>query len=114
MCGVYRPRRRKPPHQLVLEVPYELWVARFGDRCNVCGRPAGATRSLDRDHDHQTGDPRGLLCHRCNRVLSQGLGVTPELLRLMIAYLEREPPEEPEPEPECPMCGWTRGSNPSS
>lgn len=90
-CGTKRPAARKPKHQLVLELePYETWVARFGERCNICGRPPGPRRRLDRDHDHRTGEARGLLCHSCNR----GLGYlkTPVLLRHALAYLERTEP----------------------
>jgi hypothetical protein len=55
-------------------------LARFqGSRCAVCGRkPSG--RHLDVDHEHQLDERnrtgaerrplvRGLLCHRCNRML---------------------------------------------
>jgi hypothetical protein len=85
-CGGRRPPRRKPKHQLVLEVPYEVWVAQFGERCNLCGRPPGKTR-LHRDHDHRTGEPRGLLCHRCNRALPSWM--TKTWLLAAIAYLDR-------------------------
>jgi ribosomal protein S14 len=69
-CGTPRPPRRTPKHQQVLDtMPYEAWVERFGERCGICGRPPGPRRRLDRDHDHKTGVPRGLLCHRCNRAL---------------------------------------------
>lgn len=80
-------RRPKPAHQLVLETPYELWEQRFGTRCGICGRPQGPKRRLDRDHDHKTGMPRGLLCHRCNRALPTW--VTIEWLSAAIAYLQR-------------------------
>lgn len=36
--------------------------------CAICKRPPTA-RALDVDHDHQTGEIRGLLCHLCNRAL---------------------------------------------
>lgn len=69
-CGRKRPKRRKPAHRRVLDqMPYENWVARFGERCGICGREPSEVRRLDRDHDHRTGRPRGLLCHRCNRAL---------------------------------------------
>ena len=30
--------------------------------CGCCGKPRGETRRHDRDHDHRTGNPRGLAC----------------------------------------------------
>lgn len=41
-----------------------------GGRCSVCGAPSGK-RPLAVDHDHKTGQVRGLLCNRCN--LASGL-----------------------------------------
>jgi hypothetical protein len=86
-CGVRRPVRKKPAHQLVLEIPYEVWVARYGERCGICGRPPSAQRNLDRDHDHRTGEARGLLCHQCNRGLRDW--VTAEWLDKAAAYLRK-------------------------
>jgi hypothetical protein len=68
-------------------MPYEEWVERFGEACGICGRGPGARR-LDRDHDHSRLDaPRGLLCHRCNRILQNW--VTAEWLRAAAEYLDR-------------------------
>jgi hypothetical protein len=68
-CSKPRPPRKRPDHLKALDEPYEIWVAMFGERCGICGRGPSDTRRLDRDHDHATGRPRGLLCHRCNRGL---------------------------------------------
>jgi hypothetical protein len=73
----------------------ELWVSRFGERCGICGRPPGPNRRLDRDHDHKTGDARGLLCHRCNRGLPNW--VTVDWLKRAIDYLEGRPAYGPPP-----------------
>lgn len=86
-CGGPRPAPRRPKHQLILELPYDAWAQEFGDRCGICGRPPGPSRNLDRDHDHRTGEARGLLCHRCNRALPDWM--TQDWLRKAIAYLER-------------------------
>jgi hypothetical protein len=87
-CEGRRPAPRRPKHQLVLQTtPYELWIAQFGERCGICGRPPGPKRRLDRDHDHRTGEPRGLLCHRCNRAMPDW--VTVGWLRKAITYLLR-------------------------
>lgn len=87
-CRGPRPAPRTPKHAAVLKtMTYEQWVVIFGARCGICGRLPTARRRLDRDHDHRTGKPRGLLCARCNRALPSW--VTPEWLRLAADYLER-------------------------
>ena len=84
-CGAKRPNR-KTAAQIALAETYEGWVARFGDTCNICGRPASERRRLDRDHCHKTGQARGLLCARCNRALPSWC--TPQWLRKAAYYLE--------------------------
>lgn len=42
-----------------------------GGRCAICGRLPSLKQSLVVDHDHRTGDVRGLLCVRCNTVLGR-------------------------------------------
>jgi len=86
-CGKPRARRKPPAHMAVLDNPYEWWVATFGERCGICGRPPSPGRRLDRDHDHRTGVARGLLCHRHNRGLDWFNG--PAELRAAADYLER-------------------------
>jgi hypothetical protein len=48
---------------------YQRILVEQGGKCAICGRPEPANRMLDVDHDHATGDVRGLLCTSCNRVL---------------------------------------------
>lgn len=70
----------------------KLYAAQHG-RCYICRRrPQGVRLAVD--HDHQTGEVRGLLCagseHGCNK----GLGFFNddlELLRRAVAYLEDPP-----------------------
>lgn len=50
----------------------ERWIAfnyAQGGLCYLCGmndRMRGINRELSADHDHETGEPRGLLCTSCN------------------------------------------------
>lgn len=88
-CGGAKPARRQPKHTVALLTDYETYVQLSGgERCGICLRPRGEKdRRLDRDHDHRTGRPRGLLCSRCNRWLVRWM--TPEWLRAAADYLER-------------------------
>ena len=68
-CTGRRPKRQRPAHMAVLDIPYEVWVARFGERCGICGAAPRSGKRLCRDHDHRTGTMRGLLDFQCNRKL---------------------------------------------
>lgn len=85
-CGGSRPVR-KTAAQKALTDGYELWVARFGETCGICGRNHSARRRLDRDHCHKTQKPRGLLCARCNRALASW--VDADWCRKAAEYLDR-------------------------
>ena len=87
-CGKPKPARRQPAHRAILnEMPYEAWVERFGETCGICGAGPLPNRRLDRDHDHRTGKPRGLLCRKDNRMLKRTL--TSEWMTAALAYLRR-------------------------
>jgi hypothetical protein len=91
-CGKPRPARRKPAHMAALDLGYDGYLAlNGGEHCGICKRTrdqlANPARRLDRDHDHLTGRPRGLLCRECNRKLRSWL--TREWLMAALAYLER-------------------------
>lgn len=69
-----------------------LTAEQFGEKlqeqnnlCAICNKPLVKPCA---DHDHGSGDFRGILCNGCNR----GLGFfedNPELLQAAIAYLAR-------------------------
>lgn len=94
-CTGTAPKRRVPVHARVLrDTSYQdfalLSVLIHGgdkDCCGVCGRPMGENRRHNRDHDHRTGQARGLACVRCNRELLRNS--TLEEARAVVAYLER-------------------------
>lgn len=71
---------------------YDLLYAAQGGRCAICRRATGKARRLAVDHDHKTGEVRGLLCKPCNRY---GIGMfardNAELLDRAADYL-RNPP----------------------
>lgn len=98
-CGEQtKPKRRVPKHAEVLrDVGYKEWEATSYEihgravelgACGVCGRqPSESRPHHDRDHDHRTGEVRGLACFRCNRELLRHS--TLEEARAVVAYLER-------------------------
>jgi len=68
---------------------YDNLFAKQGNCCAVCGTSQGyASKRLAVDHNHDTGEVRGILCDRCNLVLGK-VKDSPELLRDLALYLER-------------------------
>lgn len=55
--------------------------------CALCRHSDGGKRGLFVDHDHETGEVRGLLCVGCNAALGM-LGDNVEGLQNAIAYLQ--------------------------
>lgn len=74
----------KRTYDLSLE-EYNKLLADQGGVCAICGLPP-TTRRLAVDHNHKTGEIRGLLCYNCN--VSLGLMKdSPDLLTKALAYL---------------------------
>jgi recombination endonuclease VII len=68
---------------------YEGMRAAQGGGCACCGAKVNKSgRRLGVDHDHQTGEVRGILCHHCNAGLG-AFGDDPARLRLAIEYLKK-------------------------
>jgi hypothetical protein len=76
---------------------YEERLTAQGGVCAICGRPPNPKRRFAVDHNHKTGQTRGLLCWICN------LKVLGRLERFMsfatlariAAYLRKFDPENP-------------------
>jgi len=56
------------------------------DRCWICRMEFETAAKANIDHNHETGEVRGLLCHSCNTGIGF-LGDSPVLLRKAIEYL---------------------------
>lgn len=69
-------KRRKAAHDKRVQDTYGLGPGEY-DRlyefqagcCWLCQRARGVTKRLAVDHDHKTGEVRGLLCGPCNKLL---------------------------------------------
>jgi hypothetical protein len=76
----------KHRYGISLEIYRALEIGQHSE-CMICGQPETEGKRLSVDHDHDTGQIRGLLCRRCNR----GIGIVldnPVHLRQGVAYLE--------------------------
>ena len=66
---------------------YEILLTKQNNSCAICNAPTGSNgKRLSVDHNHQTGEVRGLLCDDCNI----GLGKFKDnsnLLAIAINYL---------------------------
>lgn len=77
------------------EDDYEALLRAQAGTCAVCRRPetapdrrADRTKALAVDHDHATGEVRGLLCGRCNNAIGL-MRDDPALLSRAAEYLNR-------------------------
>lgn len=78
---------------------YELLMACQDFRCAICGgKPRKHALSID--HDHKTGEIRGLLCGRCNHRLLGAANDDPARLRKAADYLEAYGPRDVFGEPK--------------
>ena len=73
---------------------YDLIAAFNDNKCRICGKPEVARnrigtgiKSLAVDHDHETGQVRGLLCTNCNTALGLFKDDV-NSLKKAVAYLE--------------------------
>jgi len=61
-----------------------------GGRCAIC-RKRQLDRMIATDHDHKTGEVRGLLCHRCNNDLLGAAYDSLYILEAAVLYLKNPP-----------------------
>ena len=80
------------PHQVarrkfgLSDEEYTTLIERSQGLCEVCNNPMGNKRCID--HDHNTGEIRGVLCNNCNTALGL-VGDNVTTLTKLIQYLER-------------------------
>ena len=67
---------------------YERMFVRQNGVCAICSRMSLNGRTLDVDHNHNTGQVRGLLCPKCNMAMGL-LGENIDIFKKTIAYLEK-------------------------
>lgn len=84
----------KAEYGITLEF-YEALLATQNGVCAVCFQVEtairrGTVKSLDVDHDHETGRIRGLLCSACNTALGL-LKDDPLRIESLAAYIKRHP-----------------------
>jgi len=71
-------------------VDHEWYILKLGEqegKCAICKCTPRSIR-LAVDHNHKTGDVRGLLCSRCNKKLLGSANDSIERLKSAVAYLE--------------------------
>lgn len=68
---VHRRNERLKLHWKMKPEEYEARCESQHHRCAICGKrgSAGMHQKLYIDHDHRTGQIRGMLCNSCNRAL---------------------------------------------
>jgi hypothetical protein len=84
--------RRSWARKTKYNFPQELYDERLDDQGGVCAicstNSPGGRGQFHADHDHQTNQPRGVLCHNCNVALGN-FKDSPELLQKAIVYLSK-------------------------
>ena len=98
--------RREKSRQRALYYTYGITLERFeemlreqGGVCAICSRPPSGktkrTSTLQVDHDHVTGEVRGLLCDPCNTALGR-LGDSVAGIERVLRYLQTPHARRPE------------------
>lgn len=88
-CRVKRKSQLKRKFNLTLE-QYDRMFEQQNGKCAICDQTEISNKELSVDHDHQTGEIRGLLCMNCNLLLGK-IESTPELFSKIVKYLQGMP-----------------------
>jgi hypothetical protein len=68
---------------------YDLLLKKQDNKCAICKRHSSEfPKRLSVDHDHKTGEIRGLLCTHCNRYVV-GRNTDGDILRRVAEYIEQ-------------------------
>lgn len=73
------------------KIDQSLYIEKIIDSngvCAICSKECSHGKQLSLDHDHETGEFRGMLCASCNLALG-GFMDDIQILRSAIDYLER-------------------------
>ena len=63
---------------------YEAKLKEQNYRCAICRTTDSGPMDFHADHDHKTGEKRGVLCHKCNT----GLGLLKDDIEILCAAIE--------------------------
>jgi hypothetical protein len=66
---------------------YESMLAKQGGKCAICGGQMDENKRSAVDHDHTTGEVRGILHCKCNTAIAL-LCESPKICRMAANYLE--------------------------
>lgn len=68
----------------ITQEDYDRMYAEQNGKCAICGQKS--EKNFHIDHDHDTGEVRGLLCNKCNKALGF-VNDSPTILERMIRYI---------------------------
>ena len=89
-------------------ITYDEWLRMWklqSGACAICGGINRGGKALAIDHDHNSGEVRGLLCATCNTALG-GFKDNSNLLRTAIAYLDFYSAPQPPTPTSARKCRW--------
>lgn len=87
-------RRRKLKRYGLTEQAYRDLLQKQNNLCAICFSSRSSKRDWHVDHNHETGEIRGVLCHHCNLMLGNAKDRTPTLLSA-IFYLRKNNGTDP-------------------